>query len=234
MLKAMGVPTQYWGEAVSTAVFVLNHAYTRSVQDKMPYEAWSGRKPSVDFLRVFGCTAHAKDTHPHLNKLDDRSKAMVFFGYEPGSKAYRLYDPVGRHVHVSRDVVFDEHSPWNWAGVEETSSDMSFVIDPLSVISGGAFPQAVPTPPANTPAPPSPSSPERSNAPTPPMPSSPTTHANIRECWLELLVISISKWLSICRHTGGAWCTGTPAPRADTGLRRNRGPQPPLPRRGAT
>nr|XP_051190531.1 uncharacterized protein LOC127303863 [Lolium perenne] len=102
------------------------------------------------------------------------SKALVFSGYEPGSKAYRLYDPVGRPVHVSHDVVFDEHRPWNWEGVEETSSDMSFVIGPLSVISGGAFPRAAPTPPANTPAPPSPSSPERSNAPTPPMPASPT------------------------------------------------------------
>jgi hypothetical protein len=108
MLKAMGVPPQFWGEAVSTTVFVLNRAYSRSVQGKTPFEAWCGRKLSVDFLCVFGCVAHAKVTRPHLSKLEDRSKVMVFFGYQPGSKVYRLFDPNSGRVHVSRDVVFDE------------------------------------------------------------------------------------------------------------------------------
>jgi hypothetical protein len=75
MLKAMGVPARFWSEAVTTAVSVLNRAYTKSVQGKTPFEAWSGRKPSVDFLRVFGCIAHVKDTRPHLSKLEDRSKS---------------------------------------------------------------------------------------------------------------------------------------------------------------
>lgn len=39
---------------------------------------------------------------------------MVFFGYEPGSKAYRVYDLVDNRVHVSRDVVFDEEAKWDW------------------------------------------------------------------------------------------------------------------------
>jgi hypothetical protein len=33
---------------------------------------------------------------------------MVFVGYEVGSKAYRMYDPSTKRLHVSRDVVFDE------------------------------------------------------------------------------------------------------------------------------
>ena len=33
---------------------------------------------------------------------------MVLLGYAEGTKAYRLYDPRGGKVVVSRDVVFDE------------------------------------------------------------------------------------------------------------------------------
>ena len=35
---------------------------------------------------------------------------MVLLGYEEGTKAYRLYDPCGGKVVVSRDVVFDENA----------------------------------------------------------------------------------------------------------------------------
>jgi hypothetical protein len=47
-------------------------------------------------------------TKPDLKKLDDRSKPMVMVGYEPGGKAYQLYNPATKRVLVSRDVVFDE------------------------------------------------------------------------------------------------------------------------------
>jgi hypothetical protein len=41
---------------------------------------------------------------------------MVFIGYKPGSKAYRVYDPATCHVHVSRDVMFDKAVSWDWSG----------------------------------------------------------------------------------------------------------------------
>jgi hypothetical protein len=79
-----------------------------------PYEAWYGEQPSVHHLRTFGCVGHVKDVRPHLKKLADRSTPMVLLGYEPGSKAYHLYDPAGGRVHVSRDIIFDENASWNW------------------------------------------------------------------------------------------------------------------------
>lgn len=39
---------------------------------------------------------------------------MIFVGYEHGSKTFRAYDPVAQHVHVTRDVVFDEDAQWDW------------------------------------------------------------------------------------------------------------------------
>jgi transposase InsO family protein len=113
MMKSMRIPAEFWGEAVTTAVYILNRATTKSLTGMTPYEAWYKRKPKVNHFRVFGCLVHVKSTSPHLSKLDDRSSLMVFLGYEKGSKAYKVYNPVTRKVHVTQDVVFEEDKVWD-------------------------------------------------------------------------------------------------------------------------
>ncbi|KAG8064903.1 hypothetical protein GUJ93_ZPchr0004g39485 [Zizania palustris] len=114
MLKAMNMPGWFWGEAVLTAIFILNRSLTRSVKGMTPFESWYGFKPPVHFFRVFGCVAHVKVAGDHLKKLDDRSVPMVFIGYEEGTKAYRFFNPKTKRVHISRDAVFDEGRSWSW------------------------------------------------------------------------------------------------------------------------
>jgi hypothetical protein len=115
LLKSMGVPAEFWGEAVSTAIYLLNRAPMKSIIGKTPYEAYYDRKPGVDHLRVFGCVAHVKVVTPHLSKLTDKSKQMVFIGYDMNTKGYRVYDPATRRVVVTRDVVFEEEKKWEWS-----------------------------------------------------------------------------------------------------------------------
>jgi hypothetical protein len=129
MLKAKQVPNLFWGEAVLTAAFILNRCFTRSLDGKTPFEAWHGRKPNVHFLRVFGCVGHVKITRPHQQKLEDRSSPMVFIGYEEGSKAYRMYDPAAKRMHVSRDVIFDEEARWNWESPGEPPASSTFTVE---------------------------------------------------------------------------------------------------------
>ena len=50
MMKAKKMPVEFWGEAVTTAVFVLNRVPTKALKGKMPFEAWHGHKPNVSFL----------------------------------------------------------------------------------------------------------------------------------------------------------------------------------------
>lgn len=47
MLKGKGKPKCYWGEAVTTAAYVLNRCPTKRMKDVTPEEAWFGCKPSV-------------------------------------------------------------------------------------------------------------------------------------------------------------------------------------------
>ena len=42
-----GMPGRFWGEAVMTAVYLFNRSPTRSLDGKMPYEAWYNKKPAV-------------------------------------------------------------------------------------------------------------------------------------------------------------------------------------------
>jgi len=50
-----------------------------------------------------------KTVGPGVSKLSDRSTKMVFVGYEIGTKGYRVYDPMTKRLHVSRDMTFEEN-----------------------------------------------------------------------------------------------------------------------------
>ena len=113
MMKAKSMPTRFWGEAVTTAVFILNRAPTKALTGKTSFEAWYGSKLNVSFLRTFDCIGHVRKTKSNLTKLEDRSTPMVFLSYAEGAKSYRLYDPCRGKVLVSRDVMFDEKVAWD-------------------------------------------------------------------------------------------------------------------------
>jgi hypothetical protein len=79
-------------------VYILNRTPTKSVEGATPFEMWYGKKPTVQHLRTFGCIVYVRNTTPHLSKLKDRGRKMIFIGYEQGTKGYRVYDPVEKKV----------------------------------------------------------------------------------------------------------------------------------------
>lgn len=131
-LKEMNLPSMLWAEAVRHTVYVLNRLPTRALTGVTPYEVWYEKKPDIGHIRIFGCTVHMKLQSKNVQKLDDRSKSVVNLGREPGTKGYRLYDPKERHVHISKDVVFEEDKPWPWNDLEagDTHQDGSFCFIP--------------------------------------------------------------------------------------------------------
>ena len=57
----------------------------------------------------------------------------MFLGYESGTKAYRLYDPIQGKVLVSRDVVFDEATAWRWEEAEAREGQGGGIRDSFTV-----------------------------------------------------------------------------------------------------
>ena len=81
MLVGAHLPQRFWAEALATAVYLRNRSPTKSVDGLTPYEAWSGHTPSVDHLKVFGCTAYAHISKEEGQKLDLKAKKCILLGY---------------------------------------------------------------------------------------------------------------------------------------------------------
>jgi hypothetical protein len=113
MIHGANLHDELWAEAVWTAVHLKNISPTSAVHEMTPAEAWSGKKPSVEYLRAFGCKAYAHVPHHLRGKFDQKSKELIFVGYSSESKGYRLYDPKSKAVRVYRDVIFDEKQEYN-------------------------------------------------------------------------------------------------------------------------
>ena len=119
-----------WGEAVRHATYLLNRVATRSLLGKTPYEALRHKKPNIAHLKVFGCVCYARTETAARKKLDDRSRILVHLGTEPGSKAYKLFDPSNRKIVVSHDVYFEEEKQRSWNNETATKPVQSlFEID---------------------------------------------------------------------------------------------------------
>ena len=74
------LPKFLWGEAVSTAMYTLNRCPTKVVEGKTPYEVWTGKKPDISHLRVFGCEVFSFIVSEKRKKLDNTSKKVHLYG----------------------------------------------------------------------------------------------------------------------------------------------------------
>jgi hypothetical protein len=57
MLHDQALPLFLWAGACGTAVYLQNRSPHRVLGRKTPEEAFTGRRPDVEYLRIFGCLA---------------------------------------------------------------------------------------------------------------------------------------------------------------------------------
>ena len=80
--------------------------------EKTPHDAWTGSKPNLSHLRVFGSLCFRHVPEQLRKKLDDCSEFMVLIGYHL-TGAYKLYSPIKDKLVISRDVLVDESKGWD-------------------------------------------------------------------------------------------------------------------------
>ena len=87
LLFYANLPHKFWGEDLSTAAYLHNRSPTKAVKEMTPYEAWTGEKPKVDHLRIFGCQAFVHVPKDERKKPDSKSKECILMGY--GTSYYK-------------------------------------------------------------------------------------------------------------------------------------------------
>src|SRR5205085_11787596 len=76
-----GLPERFWAEAVHTATYLHNRSPTKSLEGKMPYEAWNGIKPDLSHLKVLGCDVFLHIPDEKRNKLQSKREKCLLMGY---------------------------------------------------------------------------------------------------------------------------------------------------------
>nr|GFC97741.1 ribonuclease H-like domain-containing protein [Tanacetum cinerariifolium] len=66
MLADSKLPTTFWAEVVNTACYVQNRVLVIKSHNKTPDELFLGRKPTLSFMRPFGCHVTILNILDHL------------------------------------------------------------------------------------------------------------------------------------------------------------------------
>jgi hypothetical protein len=112
LMIGSSVPTFLWGDALSTAVYVINRTPSSTLFFQRPLDVLANHcmlPPLVKLMpRIFGCVTYVHLSHRHRTKLESRALKCVFVGYGSTQKGYKCYHPDTRRFYTSMDVIFDE------------------------------------------------------------------------------------------------------------------------------
>ncbi|GJY12041.1 retrovirus-related pol polyprotein from transposon TNT 1-94 [Tanacetum coccineum] len=111
MLNEQTIPQKFWCNAVDTSTYILNRILIRPILGKTPYEIFRGRKPSLEYFKVFGSKCFILNIKDYLTKFDPKSHEGVFLGYSRKSKAYVVLNKHTMKVEESLNMTFNESPP---------------------------------------------------------------------------------------------------------------------------
>jgi hypothetical protein len=149
MLLDASLPEAYWYDALKYTALIHNVTPTWALGDLTPKEAWSGNKPNISCLHVFGSQAFVHVPEQFQGKLAARSLVCTFIGYAQKHKAYCLVHYPTCHFLEFHDIIFNEGGP--------VTHHKCVIIKPDGTDSGGtnkgtdaeteAIPMTIDTPP---------------------------------------------------------------------------------------
>ena len=136
MMSRATLPIYFWGYALETAARILNLVPTKKVA-KTPHEMWTGKRPSLHHIRVWGCEVYVR--RETSDKLELRAEKCHFIGYPENSFGYLFYKSSENKIFVARRGVFLERnlisgevsgSTIDLEEIQESSNEVEPIVDP--------------------------------------------------------------------------------------------------------
>lgn len=106
-----GLHKKFWAEAINTSVYLRNRSVVTGLKNITPYEIWTGKKPNLSHVRIFGSKVMTYIPKEKRLKWDKKAKELVLVGYAENIKGYRVYDPENNSIRTNRDVIIMEKYP---------------------------------------------------------------------------------------------------------------------------
>lgn len=78
---------QFWAEALASAAYVvIIRSPTKTIDGKTPMEMWSGKKPNLSNMKIFGSEVTTQIPKDKRQNWDSKSKKLIFVGYCESTK----------------------------------------------------------------------------------------------------------------------------------------------------
>ena len=126
MMSYSDLPNSFWGYALETTAYILNLVPSKSVPTTAT-ELWTGRKPSLKHIWLWGCPAHV--LKGKTDKLEPRTKVCFLVRYPRETKGGLFYSPKDQKVIIKTNDRFLEedyvmnHKPRSRIVLEELRGD---------------------------------------------------------------------------------------------------------------
>lgn len=118
MLLDASLDNRFWGKAILTAAYLQNRIIGRNIE-KTPLELFTGQKPDMSYIRVFGSKVFSLIPKQRRRKWDDKAEEGVLVGYDGNTKGYRILDPKTNKIWISRTVqIIETHDQHTGHGLQ--------------------------------------------------------------------------------------------------------------------
>jgi hypothetical protein len=125
MLDEHKTPRSSWADAISTACYISNWIFLRSILHLSPFELRFERKLSVSHLRPFDCKCFVLKLD-NLDKFESHSSDDILLGNTPHGRSYSVFNLETNIIVESCDVTtLCPHNVFECAGNKEMEESIS-------------------------------------------------------------------------------------------------------------
>ena len=107
MLHSSGLGPEYWSHALVQAVYIKNRI-PHTALNMSPFQAFTGRKPDLSNLRIFGSRVFARKPGKRPAKLDHHTSKGIFLSHTATSGNVNFIDDATGLIMNGTHVMFDE------------------------------------------------------------------------------------------------------------------------------